>query len=197
MTDDVVTIVSGLPRSGTSLMMQMLQAGGMTLLSDGRRGPDEHNPCGYFEHESVKHSHRDLSWLSQAGGKAVKVIHLLLGQLPANRNYQVIFMLRDLDEVVASQRAMLQQQGLAAARLNHTDLARVFAQQLDQVGHWLREQPNFRVLYVHHQEVIDHSAVAAEQINQFLGGNLLAASMAGAVNPSLYRQRKRASGTTA
>jgi hypothetical protein len=196
-TDPVVTIVSGLPRSGTSLMMQMLQAGGMMLLSDGRRVPDEHNPCGYFEHESVKHSHRDLSWLTQAEGKAVKVIHLLLRQLPSDRNYQVIFMLRDLDEVVASQRVMLQQQGLSPARLTDADLARVFAQQLDQVGHWLREQPNFRVLYVHYQDVIGHPAVAAKQINHFLGGNLRAASMAGAVNPSLHRQRQGASGPRA
>jgi hypothetical protein len=190
MTEDYVTIVSGLPRSGTSLMMQMLLAGGLQPLTDGRRAPDEHNPRGYFECEGVKHSRTDVSWLEQAGGKAVKVIHLLLLHLPADRNYRVIFMRRNLEEVVASQRAMLKYQGLASAALDDVKLAGIFARQLGMVGQWLAERPHFRVLYVNHNDIIGQPVVTAEKVNQFLGGDLPVASMVGAVNPSLYRQRK-------
>ena len=190
MAEDYVTIVSGLPRSGTSLMMQMLQAGGMQLLTDGQRAPDEHNPRGYFELEGVKHSRTDLSWLEKAGGKAVKVVHLLLLCLPTDRNYRVIFMMRDLEEVIVSQRVMLVQQGRAAATLADKTLAGVFDKQLAGVRQWLAERPNFQVLYINHRDVIAHPAVAAAQINLFLGGALLVASMAAAVNPALYRQRK-------
>lgn len=188
-----VTIVSGLPRSGTSLMMQMLQAGGMQLLTDGQRPPDEHNPRGYFEHEGVKHSRNDLTWLEQSGGKVVKVIHLLLLHLPPDRNYRVIFMVRDVEEVIVSQRVMLKQQGRAAA-LSDVTLAGIFAKQLATVRLWLAERPNFSVLYLNHGDVISHPLATAEQINLFLGGNLLVHHMAAAVNPELYRQRKSGDG---
>jgi hypothetical protein len=194
MPENYITIVSGLPRSGTSLMMQMLQAGGMQLLTDGRRAADEHNPRGYFEHESVKHGHNDLSWLEPAVGKAVKVIHLLLLQLPTDRDYRVVFMVREIEEVIASQRVMLKQQGRASATLTDAKLAGVFETQLTSVLKWLAEHPNFRVLYVNHRDVIDHPVVTAGQINLFLNGNLLVDKMAAAVNSALYRQRKSAPG---
>lgn len=190
MPEDFVTIVSGLPRSGTSLMMQMLQAGGIELLTDGRRAPDENNPRGYFEHEAVKHGRNDLSWLEQANSKAVKVIHLLLLNLPSDRNYRVIFMLRDLEEVVVSQRVMLQQQGRVPAALADKTLADIFEKQLASVRQWLAERPNFRVLYLNHREVIADPSTASGQINEFLGGNLKVAEMTMAVNPQLHRQRK-------
>lgn len=190
MSEDFITIVSGLPRSGTSLMMQMLQAGGMELLTDGRRIPDEHNPRGYFEHEGVKHSRDNVSWLEQAGGKAVKVIHLLLLHLPAGRNYRVVFMLRDLPEVVASQRTMLQQQGRAATALTDDKLAAIFESQLAQVRQWLEGREHFQVLYVNHGDLIRNPLSLAERINKFLGGHLLPENMAAAVNPALHRQRK-------
>jgi hypothetical protein len=192
MSDDFITIVSGLPRSGTSLMMQMLQAGGMQVLTDGRREPDESNPRGYFEHEGVKHGRKDLSWLEQARGKTVKVIHLLLLQLPLDRNYRVVFMLRNLEEVIASQRAMLQKQGRADTKLTDAKLAAVFETQLDQVRQWLAEHANFHVLYINHASLIENLLATAEQINQFLGGNLLVTNIAGAVRPELHRQRKSA-----
>ena len=192
MPEDFVTIVSGLPRSGTSLMMQMLQAGGMPLLTDGERAPDEHNPRGYLEHERVKHSHTDLSWLEQAGGRAVKVVHLLLLHMPTDRNFRVIFMQRNLAEVIASQRVMLKKQGRTGATLGDDTLADVFRRQIDMVRQWLAEQPNFLVLYVNHRDVMNHPAVIAGQINLFLGGKLLTAKMTEAVNPALYRQRKSA-----
>ncbi len=190
MPEDYVTIVSGLPRSGTSLMMQMLQAGGMQLLTDGRRAPDEHNPHGYFELEDVKKSRENMSWLEQAVGKGVKVIHLLLTHLPANHNYRVIFMLRDLEEVIVSQRVMLKQQGRPVATMTDASLAGVFEKQLDTVRQWLADRPNFRVIYVKHRDLIDHPMDISVQINQFLSGNLLVANMAAVVDPALYRQRK-------
>ena len=190
MAENFITIVSGLPRSGTSLMMQMLQAGGMRLLTDGRRASDEHNPRGYFEHESVKHGRNDLSWLEPAVGKAVKVIHLLLLQLPTDRDYRVVFMLRAVEEVIASQRVMLKQQGRISATLSDVKLAGVFEAQLTSVRKWLAGHSNFRVLYVNHLDVIDHPVVTAGQINLFLHGNLLVDNMAAAVNSALYRQRK-------
>src|SRR5262245_41311102 len=106
-----VTVVSGLPRSGTSLMMQMLAAGGMAVLTDELRGPDPDNPRGYYEFEPVKRTRHDPSWLVGAPGKAVKLVHLLLYDLPAEYSYRVIFMKRRLSEVLASQRAMLDRQG--------------------------------------------------------------------------------------
>lgn len=192
MQKNFITIVSGLPRSGTSLMMQMLQAGGMELLTDGRRSPDENNPRGYFELEAVKHGRNDLSWLAQADGKAVKVIHLLLTNLPTDRKYRVVFMNRDLQEVIKSQRAMLKQQGQASAALADSALAGVFEKQLATVRHWLAEQSDFSVLYVNHREVIDHPFMAAEQINAVLGGDLSVNNMAAVVAPLLYRQRNPA-----
>jgi hypothetical protein len=191
MPNNFVTIVSGLPRSGTSLMMQMLEAGGLPLLTDGLRGADEHNPRGYFELEKVKHSHTDLSWLESSNGKAVKVIHLLLLHLPSHRNYRVIFMLRDLTEVINSQRVMLERQGLGGARLADAKLAGIFGNQVSSVRQWLAESPNFRVLYLNHREVLAHPVTAATQINDFLDGNMRLACMAEVVKPDLYRQRSK------
>jgi hypothetical protein len=191
MPGNFVTIVSGLPRSGTSLMMQMLAAGGMQVMTDGQRADDEHNPRGYFELEAVKHTRTNHSWLARAEGKAVKVVHLLLPHLPVNREYRVIFMQRDLVEIIASQRAMLQQQGKPAANLPDSKLAEIFGNQLSQVRQWLSQNPNFRVLHLQHRDVIEMPLTAAQQIATFLGGGLNPKRMAAAVEPSLYRQRRK------
>ena len=189
MPNPFVTIVSGLPRSGTSLMMQMLAAGGMPVLTDGQRCADPHNPRGYYELEAVKHSRSDVSWLAQTEGKAVKVVHLLLPHLPAEREYRVIFMARVLSEVIASQRVMLQQQGRPGAALSDARLADIFEKQVADVRHWLAQQPHFRVLYLQHRGVIEKPLAAAQQIVTFLDGGLDANRMAAAVEPGLYRQR--------
>ena len=190
MPGNFVTIVSGLPRSGTSLMMQMLAAGGMQAITDGQRAADQHNPRGYFELDAVKHTRTDHSWLAHAEGKAVKVVHLLLPHLPIDREYRVIFMQRDLIEIIASQRAMLQQQGRPTANLADSRLAEIFGNQLSDVRRWLSQNPNFRVLYLQHRDVIEMPLTAAQQIASFLGGGLDPERMAAAVEPSLYRQRK-------
>ena len=171
--------------------MQMLAAGGAQMLTDGQRTADQHNPRGYFELEAVKHSRSDLSWLAQAEGKAVKMVHLLLPLLPADREYRVIFMQRDLIEVIASQRAMLQQQGRPGATLPDARLAEVFGKQLAEVRQWLSQNPNFRVLQVQHRDVIETPLTAAQQIATFLDGDLDPRRMAAEVEPNLYRQRQK------
>jgi DNA-binding TFAR19-related protein (PDSD5 family) len=172
-------------------MMQMLAAGGMEVLTDGQRAADESNPRGYFELEAVKHTRNEHSWLMRADGKAVKVVHLLLPHLPADREYRVVFMQRDLAEVIGSQRAMLLQQGRPAAALPDSKLAEIFEKQLADVRQWLSLNSNFQVLYLHHRAVIEKPLAAAEQIAAFLGGNLDPQRMAAAVEPTLYRQRQK------
>ena len=191
MPDDCVTVVSGLPRSGTSLMMQMLQAGGLSLLTDERRAADKHNPRGYFEYEAVKNSRVDVSWLEQARGRAVKVIHLLLRHLPVDRPYRVLFMLRDVQEVIASQRTMLKASGRGGAQIPDDKLAGVFEQQLLEVRGWLAARPNFRVLYVNYRDVLGDPFAAAQTIALFLGGKLNVSAMAGVVDRTLNHSGQR------
>jgi hypothetical protein len=188
-----ITIVSGLPRSGTSLMMQMLVAGGMPPLTDGRRAADHNNPRGYFELEAVKHTRTDHSWLAQAEGKVVKVVHLLIPHLPPNREYRVILMQRDLSEIVASQRAMLHQLGRPGANISDSKLATIFEGQLAEALQWVSNNPNFQILQVQHREVIEQPVVVAQRIAAFLGGDLDSERMAAAVEPGLYRQRRKQS----
>jgi hypothetical protein len=190
MTNNFITVVSGLPRSGTSLLMQMLAAGGLPVLTDALRTPDPHNPRGYFELEAVKHTRTDPSWLAEAQGKAVKVVHLLLPSLPIDREYRVLFMQRELTEVLDSQRAMLTQQGRPVANLPDAKLREIFEKQLAEVRQWLARHPNFQVLELQHREVIAAPATAAEQVASFLGGDLNQERMAAVVDPSLYRQRR-------
>ena len=190
MSCSFTTLVSGLPRSGTSVMMQMLAAGGMAVMTDQARAPDADNPRGYFEFEPVKTIQNDSSWLDQSAGKAVKMVHLLLMHLPAGRDYRVIFMRRDLDEVLASQRKMLDRKNRAGARLPEAQLKALYEQQIGRVTSWLDAQPNIRVLEVNYRQLIAQPAQIAAQVNAFLGGLLDESSMAAAVDPSLYRNRR-------
>ena len=132
-----IVVVSGLPRSGTSLAMQMLHAGGLECVTDGLRTSDTDNPRGYFEFERVKALKQDKGWLDDAAGKAVKIIHLLLTELPDDRPYRVVFMRRDLREVVKSQSTMLARSGRAGGGLPPERLMAVYQQQLKAVEQWL------------------------------------------------------------
>ena len=111
MDQQIITIVSGLPRSGTSMMMKMLEAGGMQVLTDHIRTADEDNPKGYYEFERVKQIEHDQAWLPDAQGKVVKMISALLKHLPSSYTYKVIFMRRNIDEILASQKQMLIRRG--------------------------------------------------------------------------------------
>ncbi len=184
-----VIVVSGLPRSGTSLAMQMIHAGGVEAVTDGRRASDEDNPLGYFEFERVKQLRTDKSWLDGAEGKVVKVIHLLLAELPDDRPYRVVFMQRDLGEVVRSQATMLARSGRAGGQLAPERLMAVYAQQLAAVDAWLAARPNFGVLRVPYAQMVADPAAHAAAVNAFLGGSLDEARMRAAVDPSLHRNR--------
>jgi hypothetical protein len=186
----MIVVVSGLPRSGTSMMMQMVQAGGMALLTDERREADDSNPRGYLEYERVKQLKQDQSWLGEAEGKAVKIVAPLLPHLPASYSYRVIFMERALEEVLQSQERMLERLGRAYSPGDRELLARAFGQQVERTKAWLRQQPNVKTLYVAHAEAVREPRDMAERVNVFLGGALDVERMAAAVDARLYRERK-------
>lgn len=182
-----VTIVSGVPRSGTSLLMQMLAAGGMPLLADEVRAADEDNPRGYYEYAPVMASARDASWFDEARGRAVKVIHTLLPRLPEGDQVRVILMRRDLSEVLRSQQKMLARRG--GAPLEEKGLAAVFEAQLTRAREWAIERPRTALLDLDYAVVIGDPAAAARRLDAFLGGGLDVAAMAACVDPALYRSR--------
>ena len=194
-----ITVVSGLPRSGTSLMMQTLAAGGIPPLTDAQRASDESNPRGYLELEAVKRLKLDKSWLPDARGKAVKIIHLLLPELAGpgvaeDLRFRVVMMRRPVAEVVASQRAMLARQGKAAAALPDAQLGKLFTDQLERVERLLAGHPAFEVWPVQYPALVADPAAEAARINAFLGGSLDEAAMARAVDPALYREKRPANG---
>ncbi len=188
---EAVIVVSGLPRSGTSMMMQMLAAGGVVPITDGQREADADNPKGYFELERVKALAQSSAWLSEAGGRAVKIIYSLLYHLPAKSRFKVIFMCRDLDEVLASQASLLRRAGECGAGKPAAELTQVFQTQLTQVKRWLESQPNIEILYLDHARAIADPREAARRVCDFLGMELDQSAMAEVVDPALYRQRNR------
>jgi hypothetical protein len=183
-----IVIVSGLPRSGTSMLMQMLRAGGLGLLTDGLRRADEDNPRGYFELEAVK-DRQDLSWLEGASGKAVKVISALLEFLPPDYHYRVLFIRRPLKEILASQREMLLRKGQAPEAEKDQSLAKSFQSHLKEVNRWLDQQPNFKTLYLDYRQIIQAPLKQVMKINRFLGEDLDVKKMAAVVDQRLYHQR--------
>ncbi len=185
-----ITIVSGLPRSGTSMTMRMLEAGGMPVLTDGIRSADEDNPNGYYELEAVKQTKSDSSWANDAVGKVVKMVHLLLYDLPADHTYRVVFIRRNPQEIVASQTAMLERVGKPGSGLNPELLINQYNRQIDVILNWLIEQPNFEVLEVSYNEIIRNNAPVIDTICTFLGQSLDRDAMRAVVDPTLYRQRR-------
>ena len=186
---DFVTIVSGLPRSGTSMMLRMLAAGGLPVLTDGVRGADEDNPHGYLEWEAVKSLERDASWVAAARGKGVKVIYYFLRDLPVDNHYRVIFMRRDLGEVLASQSAMLERRGIREKGPDDARMKQLFENELQEIDEWLAGQSAFSVLNVEYRAVLEEPQALAEQVNSFLGGSLDCPAMASKVDRALYRSR--------
>jgi hypothetical protein len=186
---EFITIVSGLPRSGTSMMMRMLEAGGMPILTDNARQADVDNPHGYYEFERVKQLSKDTSWLDNAYGKAVKMVYLLLYDLPRNHDYRVVFMRRKIAEVIASQEAMLRRQGKKSEASDDTQLARLFHGHLQKLDAWIENQENFSVLSVSYNDIINNPERIVMDIDQFLGRKLDTQAMAKVFDPSLYRQR--------
>lgn len=185
---DFVTVVSGVPRSGTSLLMQMLAAGGVDPLTDRVRRPDADNPRGYFEYEAVKRLPESADWVSGARGSAVKVIHLLVPRLPTSCVYRLVLVRRDWDEVLASQAAMLERAGGSASDLPSDRLVAVFEQQLEDVTRWAASH-EVAVLELVHGDVLSAPDACAATLDTFLGGGLDRDEMSGAVDRTLHRQK--------
>jgi hypothetical protein len=186
---DFVTIVSGVPRSGTSMMLRMLAAGGLPILTDGIRAADEDNPHGYLEWEGVKSLRQDASWVAGAVGQGVKVIYHWIYDLPLDCRYRVVFMRRDLDEVLASQAAMLRRRGVTDPSPDDATMKKLFQDELREFDEWLAGQPSFSILNVDYAAVLTSPLEQAERVNAFLGGKLDSQAMTRMVDLALYRQR--------
>ncbi len=185
----VITIVSGLPRSGTSLMMQMLAAGGMPLLTDLERKPDIDNPRGYCEWEPIKLLPKQPNRIDEAEGKAVKVISQLLLSLPRARNYKLIFMERPLPEVLVSQDEMLKRRG-STESVDHALLTSAFRNHMKEVVAWLENRTEIPVCRMGYRKVLSDPTTSAKMVRDFLDLDLNVEAMARQVDPSLYRNRR-------
>lgn len=184
-----ITIVSGLPRSGTSMMMQAIEAGGIPALTDNIRKKDEDNPKGYYEFEPVKKTKDNPSWVPGARGKVVKMVYSLLYDLPEAYEYRVVFMRRNMDEILTSQKKMLERSGKQGAKVSDEKLAELFKTQLEKFDCWIAAQKNFSILPVDYKDMIASPKSQCEKINNFLGGVLDIDASVEAVDPSLYRNR--------
>jgi hypothetical protein len=183
------TIVSGLPRSGTSMMMRMLDAGGIPALTDHLRAADPSNPNGYYEYEPIKRTKEDPSWLPAAIGMAVKMVHVLLLDLPLTYAYRVVFMQRDIAEVIESQNRMLERLGKNSSDLPANRLGSIYQSQTDDVLRYLRRHTDrFSLLEVNYNAMIQDPLPQIERLSQYLDG-LNTAAMAAVVDRNLYRTR--------
>jgi hypothetical protein len=185
-----IVVVSGLPRSGTSMIMKMLEAGGLPILTDGLRTADEDNPKGYYEVERVKGlaDERDKGWLAEARGKGIKVISFLLKSLPPRFNYRVVFIGREMEEVLASQRKMLARRGETEETAPERMRA-LFEDDLWRARYQLGHRPEFETLELHYSKVLAQPREEARRLAAFLGRELDIEAMTAAVDPQLYRNR--------
>jgi hypothetical protein len=189
MADEII-VVSGLPRSGTSLMMQMLDNGGVAVVTDNVRTADTDNPKGYYEFEQVKTIKRDTTWLPATRGKAFKMVSQLLYDLPPGEAYRIIFMERDMEETLLSQEKMLRRLGRTPAP--REEITRAYALHLERLHGWLARQSNMTVLRVRYNDLVERPREQAECVREFLGVPADVEAMVKAVDPSLYRNRKAA-----
>jgi len=192
MDSKTVIVVSGLPRSGTSMMMKMLEAGGLGILTDNLREADANNPKGYYEFERVKQmKDGDFAWLPEAVGKVVKIVTGLITYLPSDYKYKIIFMKRDLEEVLSSQKKMLGRLGKEDDNIPDDKMGKVYEEHLKQVKGWLVRQPNIEMLYVNYNTMVADPMESLQKVNEFLGGNMDVKVMAGVVDKELYRERNK------
>ncbi|HSF19713.1 MAG TPA: sulfotransferase [Vicinamibacteria bacterium] len=186
-----VIVVSGLPRSGTSMAMQMLALGGVSVVTDGIREPGEDNPKGYYEDERVKDLHKeeaDRAWLREARGKAVKIISFLLKDLPDTNNYKVIFMKRELREVLASQKKMLERRN-ESNESSDERMLELWEDHLWKASYLMKHRDHFRFIEIAYGDVIADALGEAHRIRDFLRLPLDVEKMATAVEEDLYRNR--------
>ena len=185
-----VTVVTGLPRSGTSMMMQVLEAGGIPILIDNIRKSDQDNPKGYFEFEPVKKTKDDPSWVRTATGKAVKMVYRLLYDLPHEHEYRIIFMNRNIAEILASQSAMLDRTGQQDANISDEKLTQLFEKDLKKIYQWIKQQSNFSMISIGYKDMVQKPLLQCRRVNDFLGNFLDVDKMTSAVDASLYRNRR-------
>jgi hypothetical protein len=187
-----IIVVSGLPRSGTSMMMKMLSAGGLELATDNIRTADEDNPKGYFELERVKELDKggDKCWLGEYRGKVVKIISFLLRELPNDFHYKVIFMHRNFEEIIASQNKMLVRRGEPTDEANDEKMIQLYRKHLRKVKFMLESGGNFSAIDASYRDILDRPVEHAARIAEFIGMDLDSDKMVGAVDRQLYRNRR-------
>lgn len=190
MQQKTITIVSGLPRSGTSMMMKILEAGGLEVLTDNIRTADEDNPKGYYEYERVKALDDDTAWLDDAIGKVVKIISALIMKLPSAYHYKIIFMQRNMEEILSSQRKMLERRGEPTDTIHDEEMTAAFRDHLVKVEKWLNSNSNVDFLYVNYNDTIIHPKENVRKINEFLGDRLNEDKMLAAIDKALYRNKQ-------
>jgi hypothetical protein len=184
-----VIVVSGLPRSGTSMMMKMLAEGGLPVVTDEHRSADADNPNGYFELETVKQlAEGETAWLAGAGGKAVKVISSLLEHLPSTYSYKVIFMEREIGEILASQRKMLAHRN-EASPVDDARIEEQFRSHLAVVKPWLARQPNMETLRISYNALMSDPGPYCRRLIEFSSAPLDLERMLAVPNAGLYRNR--------
>lgn len=186
-----IVVVSGLPRSGTSMAMKMLAAGGLEVITDGEREADADNPKGYYEDERVKELARmeDKSWLGEARGKGIKIISFLLRELPAEYNYKVLFMRRDMEEILASQQKMLDRRS-EETETDDERMAKLFEADLFRARYLMKRQPQFEFVEIDYREALADPLRAARTMRDFVGRELDLEKMVAVVDPDLYRNRR-------
>ena len=186
-----VVIVSGLPRSGTSMAMRMLEAGGLPVMTDSQREADIDNPKGYFEYERVKDLEKetDKSYVKEGRGKVLKVISFLIKDLPDDNDYRVIFMRRELSEVLKSQNKMIDRLGTEDTTAADEAMKEAYRNDIVRTRLMCRKRPNFELIEVHYKSTVEDPAGTARMVNEFLGGRLDEVAMREAVDASLYRNR--------
>lgn len=184
-----IVVVSGLPRSGTSLCMRMLEAGGVPVLTDRQRESDDDNPNGYYEFEPVKQTRQNASWLQSAQGKAVKMVYRLLYDLPSQYVYRVLFMRRDIQEILASQRKMLERNGKPTDSVDDAEMQHLFETELANCLDWMRKQNHLNTIEVSYNKLVEDPHSVLQTFDSFLARPLDLPAMARVINPRLYRNR--------
>ncbi|KAA3617743.1 MAG: sulfotransferase family protein [Calditrichaeota bacterium] len=183
-----ITIVSGLPRSGTSMMMKVLQKGGMTLVYDDLRVADNDNPNGYFEYAKVKNLKEDNSWLFDAQGQAIKILFNFLYFLPQKYKFKIIFMQRNMQEILASQNKMLLRSGKSIGQDNR-QFEILFNSEIIKCKDWLKNQKNIDTINVSYNQIMETPFPICQSINNFLEKSLNLDGMVNAIDKSLYRNK--------
>ncbi len=185
----MIAIVSGLPRSGTSLMMQMLAAGGMTAVADQIRTPDVNNPRGYYEWEKIKQLPGNPALIAEAEGKLVKVVSPLLTHLPLGHQYRIVFMRRPLQQIVASQTEMIRRLGNGGPNASSPAIQNALQAHLRSVAAWLALRPHIALQWVDYPDLISNPVGPARQAAAFLERDLDVETMAAQADPALFRIR--------